>query len=98
MFNANASTIERPLRDNEVVETMGDRIRTLRQARGLTQERLGRLCGVSKVAVSLWESGATKNLKLQPFLAACEALGTDPHFLIFGPSRGAANSSKSNRG
>src|SRR5689334_18093764 len=55
-----------------LMETMGDRIRQLRKARGLTQEAFAELVGVTKSAVSQWEDGSTKNLKLATFLRACE--------------------------
>jgi DNA-binding transcriptional regulator YiaG len=69
------------------METMGDRIRQLRKARGHTQEAFAKLVGVTKSAVSQWEDGSTKNLKLATFLRACEVLVTDPEFLIWGDDR-----------
>jgi DNA-binding XRE family transcriptional regulator len=69
----------------DAMETMGDRIRLLRQSKGLTQEQLGDRLGVSKVAVSQWETGGTSNVRLKTFLALVEELGTTPHYLIFGP-------------
>lgn len=60
------------------METMGQRIRMLREARGWTQEYLAGLTGVTLSAVSQWELDSTKNVKLEPFLALAEALGTDP--------------------
>lgn len=66
------------------MEEMGDRIKTLRQARSLTQEQLAERLGVSKMAVSQWETGATKNPGLKTFLALCDELATTPHYLIFG--------------
>jgi len=76
------------------METMGDRIRQLRKARALTQDAFAKLVGVTKSAVSQWEDGSTKNLKLATFLRACEVLVTDPEYLIWGddraPSGGAA--------
>jgi transcriptional regulator with XRE-family HTH domain len=73
------------------METMGDRIRTLREARRLTQEQLGKAVGVSKSAVSQWEDGSTKNIKLVTFLALLEALGTDYEYLVYGAGRGATS-------
>jgi transcriptional regulator with XRE-family HTH domain len=70
------------------METMGDRIKALREARGLTQTQLGELCGVSKSAVSQWEDGTTTDIKLVPFLKLQEALSTDGHYLVYGPDRG----------
>ena len=72
------------------METMGERIRQLRKARGLTQEGLAKLTGVTKGAVSQWEDGSTKNLKLATFLRVCEILVTDPEYLIWGDDRGGA--------
>lgn len=69
------------------MQTMGDRIKLLREARGLSQERLADLVGVTKGAVSQWESGGTENIKLVNFMKLCGELLTDPHFLIFGSSR-----------
>ena len=69
------------------METMGDRIRQLRKARGLTQEGFGKAVGVTKSAVSQWEDGSTKNLKLATFLLVCEVLITDPEYLIWGDGR-----------
>lgn len=70
------------------METMGQRIRRLRQARGWTQEELAQRTGVTLSAVSQWELDATKNVKLVPFLALAKTLDTDPYYLVFGPDRG----------
>lgn len=69
------------------MESMGERIRRLREAQNLTQSRLGELVGVSKSAVSQWEDGSTANIKLTVFLSLCEVLRTDPHYLVYGPER-----------
>lgn len=69
------------------METMGDRIKLLRDAKGLTQERLGELVGMTKSAVSQWEGGSTKNVKLETFLRLVEILQTDAELLIWGADR-----------
>lgn len=69
------------------METMGDRIRSLREGRRLTQEGLGVAVGVTKSAVSQWEAGATQNIKLKTFLALLEVLGTDHQYLVYGADR-----------
>lgn len=69
------------------METMGDRIRMLRQSRGWTQEELGRRVGVHKVSVSQWETGSTANIKLQTVLALIEELGTTLEYLVHGPEQ-----------
>ena len=76
------------------MEQMGDRIKQLRVARGMTQEQLGAVCGVTKSAVCQWEIGSTANIKLQAFLKLCEALQTDPQYLIWGPQRAAPRRSE----
>lgn len=66
-------------------DTMGDRIKNLRVARGLTQETLGEILGVTRAAVSQWERGGAQDIKLATFLALCEFFGTTPDYLVFGP-------------
>jgi transcriptional regulator with XRE-family HTH domain len=74
----------------ENMETMGDRIRQLREGHRLTQTQLGQLCGVTKSAVSQWENGPTKNLKLDPFLRMLEVLHTDANYVFWGKRRPGA--------
>lgn len=69
------------------METMGDRIKMLREAKGLTQEQLGKLVGVSKAAVSQWELGQAQNIKLETFLTLLNVLGVKYEYLIYGPNR-----------
>ena len=80
------------------METMGDRIRQLRQARGLTQREIAEACGVTPSAVSQWESNLIDNIKLQPFLSLLEVLGTDPQYLLWGAARAPEKTPKSHRG
>lgn len=70
------------------METMGSRIKQLRTAKGLTQTQLGELVGgLTKGAVSQWESGNIENIKLPTVLLLCEILGTDLPYLVYGPNR-----------
>jgi len=78
----------------EMVESFADRIRQLRVIRNMTQEQLAAACGVTKSAVSQWELGNTKNVRLEAFLRLCDALGTDPHYLLYGPDRGHRGNKK----
>jgi transcriptional regulator with XRE-family HTH domain len=71
------------------VPTMGERIKVLREARGLTQSQVGRAVGVSKGAVSHWENGVTANIKLVTFLKLLDVLRTDYEYLVFGAGRSA---------
>ena len=48
---------------------LSERIAQLRKDRGLTQEQLGQLVGVSAQAVSKWEKGGAPDVELLPVLA-----------------------------
>lgn len=48
---------------------LSERIAFLRKGRGLTQEQLGQLVGVSAQAVSKWEKGGAPDVELLPALA-----------------------------
>lgn len=85
--NSEVQTANLPLSYAEPMETMGDRIRQLRVARGLTQTQLATACRVTKSAVSQWENGVVANVRLQTFLLLLEALKTDAAYLIWGPGR-----------
>jgi transcriptional regulator with XRE-family HTH domain len=78
----------------QCMETMGDRIRTLREARKLTQEQLAKAVGVTKSAVSQWEGGSTKNIKLETFLSLLGVLRTDHEYLVYGAERAPGPRSK----
>ncbi len=76
------------------METMGQRIKQMREARGWTQGQLAELVGVTVSAVSQWELDQTENVKLLPFLRLAKLFETDAHYLVFGPSRGVSELSK----
>ena len=52
---------------------LSERIAALRKERGLTQEQLGKMVGVSYQAVGKWEKGGAPDVELLPILA--EQLG-----------------------
>lgn len=52
-----------------MINLLSERIAELRKARGLTQEQLGQLVGVSAQAVSKWENGGAPDVDLLPALA-----------------------------
>jgi transcriptional regulator with XRE-family HTH domain len=85
-----------------MTETMGERIKRLREARGLTQPSLANLLismgapsTLTKAAVHKWETGDTKNMQNATFILLCQALGTDPQYLLWGHSRTPPESSPS---
>lgn len=67
-----------------MIETTGDRIKKLRIAKGLSQAGLGNHAGVSRAAVSQWESGNTKELRPTNLLEIAKALGTTVEYLVLG--------------
>jgi transcriptional regulator with XRE-family HTH domain len=75
-------------------ETMGQRIKRMRDQRGWTQTQLADLVGVTVSAVSQWELDQTENVKLLPFLRLAKLFETDPHYLVFGLGRGAQELSR----
>lgn len=76
------------------METMGDRIRRLRESKNWSQQQLadrlvksGAVSSLTRNAISLWENGGTQNIKLKTFYALVDELGTTPEYLMFGPDR-----------
>ncbi|MBQ7344711.1 MAG: helix-turn-helix domain-containing protein [Oscillospiraceae bacterium] len=55
------------------MSVLGTQIKKFRMAKGITQEQLGQLVGVTTQAVSKWERGGTPDAELLPALS--EALG-----------------------
>jgi transcriptional regulator with XRE-family HTH domain len=79
------------------METPGDRIKMLRQARGLTQEQLAQRMSdlgadITAEALSQWERGETKNYRPANLIAACEILETTPNYVWYGPSNESGRS------
>ncbi|MCD7832696.1 MAG: helix-turn-helix transcriptional regulator [Lachnospiraceae bacterium] len=59
---------------------IGDKISELRKAKGMTQEQLGSLVGVSSQAVSKWENGGTPDVELLPLIADVLGVSLDGLF------------------
>lgn len=66
------------------METLGQRIKRLREERKLSQQQVATAAGVSRVAVTKWESGQTANLKLGNLLSICELFSVSVEELIRG--------------
>lgn len=64
--------------------TVGERIKTLRKEKHLTQAQLGEILGVEKSAVAKWENGRTKNLKRETVQAMALYFGVRPSYIIEG--------------
>ena len=61
-----------------------DRIRTAREEAGLSQADVAKALRISASAVTQWEQGSTKNIKLSHFFALARLLEKDPQWLATG--------------
>ena len=61
---------------------MAQRIRDLRQAKGLTLEQVADVVGVGKSTVRKWETGMIANMKRDKIADLARALGTTPAYLM----------------
>ena len=58
--------------------TMGEYIKQLRTQHDLSQEELGKLCGVNRAAVNKWEKGSVENIKRSTIKRLSEIFGVSP--------------------
>lgn len=58
--------------NDDYMETLEQRIKRLREERDLSQQKVADTVGVSRVAVTKWESGETANIKLGNLLKLCD--------------------------
>lgn len=65
---------------------VGTYIRRKREALGLSQDALARQLGVSRVAITKWESGVTKNLKQANLSGLSAIFGVSLEELLRGPT------------
>lgn len=68
-----------------MTELVSERIRRLRQARGLTQRDLGERIGASHMAVHYWERGS--DMMARYVLPLSRALGVTTDYLLAGRER-----------
>jgi len=61
---------------------MADKIKKLRNAKGYTQEELGKKLGVKKAAIQKYEKGTVENLKRSTIKLLADALDTTPSYLM----------------
>lgn len=61
---------------------VGDKIKTLRKAMGLTQTELGERVGVKKNAVSKWECGRVEDIPTSTIKELASLFGVSPSYLI----------------
>ena len=64
------------------IKGMAQKIKELRQERGLTLEQVANVVGVGKSTVRKWETGMIANMKRDKIAALAQALGTSPAYLM----------------
>ena len=64
--------------------TMYERIKKRREELGLEQKDIANIIGISKSAVSQWESGAVKGIRPEHLLKLVEILQTTPEWIVSG--------------
>ena len=69
----------------------GKRVLQARKTKGMSQERLAEVLGVSRQAVSKWETGEAKP-DVDKLIAICDALQLDMNYLCFGKQEEACKS------
>lgn len=62
--------------------TIGDRIKSIRTQKGMTQDELGALIGVKKQAIYKYEQGIVVNLKRDVIAKLAAALDVSPSYLL----------------
>ena len=62
--------------------TMGERIRYLRESKGMTQEELGEKIGVQKSAIRKYEKGEVQNIKRSNIKKLADIFGVSPTYLM----------------
>lgn len=70
------------------METVGNRIKRLRLTAELSQQDVATRIGVSRVAVTKWESGQTANMKLDNLTGLCNLFNITIEYLINGEKPG----------
>ena len=70
------------MKGGDVFVNIGEKIKTARIAKGLTQEQLGELLGLQKSAVAKYENGRVVNIKRSTLQKISEVLGIRPAELI----------------
>ena len=63
-------------------EGMAQRIKNLRQKKGLTLEQVADVVGVGKSTVRKWETGMIANMRRDKIADLAKALGTTPAYLM----------------
>ena len=69
-----------------MMETLGARVKSLREKKKFTAARLGAIAGIGENALYKIESGSTNEPSFRVGVRLAKALGVEPFFLAFGES------------
>ena len=84
MLQSVVNMLSQAVRSLCAMVTMAERIKVLRQGRGLSVDDLADRCGVSRSAVYQWEQGAVEGIKPINFVRLLYALQTTADYLVWG--------------
>ncbi len=73
--------------NHDYMETIGQRIKRIRESANVSQQYIADKVGVSRVAVTKWENGHTSNLKLDNLMKLCKLLDISVEYLIYGEAK-----------
>lgn len=80
------------------METMGQRITVLREARGLSIPELAAAVGVTRALVWQWEQDLVKGIRPENFIRLCHILHVTPEYLVWGPDRAPSDNASPKTG
>ena len=64
------------------MEELGNKIKMLREEKGMTLEELGNKVGVGKSTIRKWEVGMIANMRRDNLQKVAAALGVNPNYLM----------------
>ena len=56
---------------------LGDKIKEIREEKGITQYRLEQLTGINRSTIKRYEENSIKKISLENLMKICNALGVD---------------------
>jgi transcriptional regulator with XRE-family HTH domain len=76
------------------METLGQRIKSLRKAKGYSQQKLMKLVGIGQASISKLETNKSAMALGSTIAKMAEALGVSPEFLLTGQVKSAVGTEK----
>jgi ribosome-binding protein aMBF1 (putative translation factor) len=75
---------EPPQRPTPPDESMGERIRRMREQKDWSQAELARRMEMNRATLSQWENGRITGMRPVALIRLCHLLGCTPKYLVFG--------------